>query len=149
MALCFFYVERKTKQLPILYHLGSRVCIVKFHDSQFSLISATRDYIHWIGIIFWIRSNVSKLDCHFIQYCPWTYLQPHYGNGFFLAMFTFQMDNTKRETLPAPHCRNGSCSCVQAVALKKLLWRYICKLLKNMIFFFSSCFIWNLHISIF
>ena len=33
----------------------------------------------------------------------------------FSAMFTFQLDNTKRETLPAPHCRNGSCRYVWAV----------------------------------
>ena len=25
------------------------------------------------------------------------------------AMYTFQLDNTKRETLPTPHCHNGSC----------------------------------------
>ena len=27
----------------------------------------------------------------------------------FSAMFTFQLDNTKRQTLPAPHSRSGSC----------------------------------------
>ena len=32
----------------------------------------------------------------------------------FLAMFPFQLDNTKRYTLPAPHCRNGSCRHVRA-----------------------------------
>ena len=32
----------------------------------------------------------------------------------FSAMFTFQLDNTKRKTLPAPHCRNGSCRYVRA-----------------------------------
>ena len=31
----------------------------------------------------------------------------------FSAMFTFQLDNTKRQTLPAPHCRNGSCRYVR------------------------------------
>ena len=32
----------------------------------------------------------------------------------FSAMFTFQLDNTKRQTLTAPHCRNGSCRYVRA-----------------------------------
>ena len=32
----------------------------------------------------------------------------------FSSMFTFQLDNTKRYTLPAPHCRNGSCRYVRA-----------------------------------
>jgi hypothetical protein len=32
------------------------------------------------------------------------------------AMFTFQLDNTNRQTLPAPHCRNGSCRYVRALA---------------------------------
>ena len=27
----------------------------------------------------------------------------------FPTMFTFQLDKTKRKTLPAPYCRNGSC----------------------------------------
>jgi len=27
----------------------------------------------------------------------------------FLAKFIFQLNNTKRQTLPAPHCRNESC----------------------------------------
>ena len=32
-------------------------------------------------------------------------------------MFTFQLDNTKGYSLPAPHCRNGSCRYVQAITL--------------------------------
>ena len=39
----------------------------------------------------------------------------------FSAMLTFQLDNTKRKTLPEPHCRNGSCSYVQAVVLCNLV----------------------------
>ena len=34
----------------------------------------------------------------------------------FSGMFTFQLDNTKRWTLPAPHCRNGSCRYVRAMS---------------------------------
>ena len=33
----------------------------------------------------------------------------------FSAMFTFQLNNTRRQTLPAPHCRNGSCRYVLAL----------------------------------
>ena len=33
----------------------------------------------------------------------------------FSAMFTFQLDNTKRETFPAPNCRNVSCRYVRAM----------------------------------
>ena len=29
----------------------------------------------------------------------------------------FQLDNTKRWTLPAPHCRNGSCRYVRAICI--------------------------------
>ena len=32
----------------------------------------------------------------------------------FYAMFTIQLDNTKRQTLPVPHYHNGSCRYVQA-----------------------------------
>ena len=35
----------------------------------------------------------------------------------FLAMFTFQLDNNKRQTLSALRCRNGSCRYVQALSL--------------------------------
>ena len=31
------------------------------------------------------------------------------------AMFTFQLDDTKRQTLPAPHCCNGSCRFFQVL----------------------------------
>ena len=34
----------------------------------------------------------------------------------FSAMFTFQLDNTMRETMSAPHCCNGSC---------KYVWAYL------------------------
>ena len=30
-------------------------------------------------------------------------------------MFTFHLDNTKRLTLPAPHCHNGSCRYIPAL----------------------------------
>ena len=33
----------------------------------------------------------------------------------FSVMFTFQLHNTKSQTLPAPHCRNGNCNYVWAV----------------------------------
>ena len=36
-------------------------------------------------------------------------------------MFTFQLDNTKREILPAPHRHNGSCRYVQALAIGRSL----------------------------
>ena len=39
----------------------------------------------------------------------WTYLQPHYSNGVFCSVYLLALDKTKRLTLPAPHCRNGSC----------------------------------------
>ena len=35
----------------------------------------------------------------------------------FSAMFTLQLDNTKRKTLPAPHGHNGSCKYVRVVAV--------------------------------
>ena len=35
---------------------------------------------------------------------------------WFSAMFTFQLDNTKRLTLLAPHCSNGSCRYVWALS---------------------------------
>ena len=39
-------------------------------------------------------SNSRYLFYSFLVVIAWTYLQPHYDNGF-LAMFTFQLDNTK------------------------------------------------------
>ena len=36
-------------------------------------------------------------------------LQPHYGNGVFGNVYLLALDNTKRLTLPAPHCSNRSC----------------------------------------
>ena len=43
-----------------------------------------------------------------------TDLQPHYGNGVFGNVYLLALDNTKRLTLPAPHCRNGSCGSLGA-----------------------------------
>ena len=40
----------------------------------------------------------------------------------FLAIFTSQLDNTKSETMPAPHCRNGSCRYLQAVQSEFLIF---------------------------
>ena len=37
-----------------------------------------------------------------------TYLQPQVTTMGFSALFTFQVDNTKSQTFPALHCRNGS-----------------------------------------
>ena len=42
-------------------------------------------------------------------------LQPHYGNGFFDNVGLLPLDNTKRLTLPAPHCHNGSCKLLGAM----------------------------------
>ena len=35
-------------------------------------------------------------------------LQPHYSNGGFSKVYILALDNAKRQTLPAPHCHNGS-----------------------------------------
>jgi hypothetical protein len=38
----------------------------------------------------------------------------------FSAMFTFQLDSTRRKTLPAPHCRNGSCTYIRVLSAKSV-----------------------------
>ena len=37
-----------------------------------------------------------------------TDLQPYYSNGVFGNAYLLALDNTKSETLPVLHCRNGS-----------------------------------------
>ena len=61
----------------------------------------------------------------------WTYLQPHYCNGVF-EMFTFQLDDNKKQTLQAPLCCNGSCRYVRAMSdspqknkMKLMPWYFI------------------------
>ena len=70
----------------------------------------------------------------------------------FLAMFTFQLDNTKRQTLPAPHCRNGSCRYVRAMWLKKKLVKghvedlynlYLVTILNSLFRTTRTLFIWR------
>ena len=39
----------------------------------------------------------------------------------YLAIFTFQHENTKRPTLLAPYCRNGSCRYIRARLLPLFL----------------------------
>ena len=56
--------------------------------------------------------------CTGLKHKAQMYLQPNYGNVFF-AMFTFQVDNTKKSqvNIPAPHCLNGSCRYVPPQSL--------------------------------
>jgi hypothetical protein len=44
----------------------------------------------------------------------------------FSVMFTFQLDNTKRQTLPAPHCPNRSCRYVRAASERKTTFTFLC-----------------------
>ena len=41
-------------------------------------------------------------------------LQPHYGNVIFGNVYLFALDDTRRLTMPVPHCRSGSCRSLEA-----------------------------------
>ena len=75
-----------------------------------------------------------------------TYLQPHYSNGVFGNVY-FSLDNTKRWTLPAPHCRNWSCRYLWAMFPKKI-YRWLKQQFRNLLgkkcfvkMFTDSCFV--------
>ena len=53
----------------------------------------------------WI--NLFKNIVLYLLYQAPSDLLHHYGNGVFGNGYLLALDNTKRQTLPAPHCRNG------------------------------------------
>ena len=60
----------------------------------------------------------SKMCFHFCSFRQTKHtapsdLQPHYSNGVFGNVYLLVLNN--RQTLPAPHCRNGSCRSLRAM----------------------------------
>ena len=47
-------------------------------------------------------------------------LTVHYGNGVFGNVYLLDLGNTKRQTLLAPHCRNGNCRSLGAPLILSL-----------------------------
>ena len=60
----------------------------------------------------------AKTVWYFQAFQALAYLQPLYGNGVLgnevFSNVSFQLDNSKRQALPAPHCCNGSFRYVRA-----------------------------------
>ena len=90
----------------LLFLLPSSTKARESHVTSFFQLSHSLMIIHQRSLLTHKQKILSKIDLRNYYYAPME----------FSAMFTFQLQiNTKRSTLPSPHCRNGICRSLGAM----------------------------------